>query len=301
MADPSITIGVDWDAVIKTLGSAAVVVAGLTYLAKSGLRWFLDRDVESFKHRGQLQLADFDRRAKEQLESHKEELEREKIEFQALVTAEAEQKDRIRLEIERWANPILGAVMDLERRLDNILNDEGYFALSPVTQENVNPDWSITYDYFLPSTVFLFCQYFCWVRLLEERLRFDLFRGQKEKDLFLKEVRAVSVTLSRFPLTELSGLSGGDTQVFNLQQRALGEALVIGENDDARCLPFAKFLEKWVDPNFKASLAPIISLVDGLNPRNEKRWRRLKMMQKKLQQLRVESDRILSPRLHVAE
>jgi hypothetical protein len=75
-----------------------------------------------------------------------------------------------------------------------------------------------------PSTVFLFSQYFCWIRLLEEKLSFELFERQTDKDTFFNKVEEVARTLASFPLRELNGIPGrGDLQVFRLQQRAIGE------------------------------------------------------------------------------
>jgi hypothetical protein len=75
-------------------------------------------------------------------------------------------------------------------------------------------------------TVFLFCQYFYWMRLLQERLRFDRFRHVLAKDKFLNKVRLVGETLSEYPYDPVERLlpKGDDWQVFTLQQRAMGEA-----------------------------------------------------------------------------
>src|SRR4051794_8965083 len=54
----------------------------------------------------------------------------EKQRRSAVIETEQEKQERIRQEIIRWANPILGAVTDLEARLRNILDDDGYLALS---------------------------------------------------------------------------------------------------------------------------------------------------------------------------
>ena len=62
------------------------------------------------------------------------------------IESENEKKERIRREVARWANPILGAVQDLEYRLNNILYDGGNFALSSDYCEEFNSDWSILYE-----------------------------------------------------------------------------------------------------------------------------------------------------------
>ena len=64
---------------------------------------------------------------------------------------EKSKTDRIRRESLKWANPILGSVKDLNFRLNNILESEGYLALSTNYQAQINPNWSVTYDYYIGS------------------------------------------------------------------------------------------------------------------------------------------------------
>ena len=91
------------------------------------------------------------------------------------------------------------------------------------------PGWSAQYAYFLPSTVYYFCQYFYWIRSLEERLSFEMFEQHNDKDRFFDRVREVGSALSRYPLDDLSTVPGGadDRQVFSLEQRALGETMAV--------------------------------------------------------------------------
>jgi hypothetical protein len=77
--------------------------------------------------------------------------------------------------------------VESQRRLDNILKNEGYLALSPDAKNKVNGEWSVTHGYFLSSTIFLFSQYFFGVRLLKERLSFELFDHHSDKDDLLKK------------------------------------------------------------------------------------------------------------------
>ena len=47
----------------------------------------------------------------------------------AALAKSALKEERVRLEIDRWSNPILGAVRGLHRRLANILDDDAFVAL----------------------------------------------------------------------------------------------------------------------------------------------------------------------------
>lgn len=308
---------VNWNDVLTTIGSTAVIVAAFGWLVKfaitelfkrnleahkAQLKHASDRDLKTYedelKRATEIKLAQFDQDGQAALLEQTASFERQMLKFQAEVTAESARSDRVRQEIERWANPILGAVRDLQARLRNILSDIGYVALSrkPLADATPPQDWAIRYDYFLPSTVFLFCQYFCWVRLLRERLNFDLFSESAEKDRFFSKVRAVNGALSRWPLEELKDVVEiEDLQVFTLQQRALGETLVEGQGDDAQCMRFATFLDRWADNDFKSKFEPMEKFVDGLTPYAARRWRRLQLMHSALGELRAECERILAP------
>jgi hypothetical protein len=85
----------------------------------------------------------------------------EKLRSQAVMETEQEQQERIRQEIIRWSNPILGALKELKRRLRNILEDDGHLALSESYKLHINPNWSITHEHFMNSTLFTLRAIFC--------------------------------------------------------------------------------------------------------------------------------------------
>lgn len=239
------------------------------------------------------QKADFDRQlanfqsdlrrdADALLLAQKADFDRQLASFQSGLTDRLAHETRVRTELERWANPILDAVRSLNRRLGNILDGDGYVAL--VSNGKWNPEWSVTHAYFLISTIYLFAQYFCWERLLQESLRFDLFRSQADKDTFLDALRDIGRPLSSFPLDELKGLSPGDCQVFSLQQRAAGEALIVEKDTGPVCMRVADFFTKWADPAFASQFAPLAVLLDGLTP-NTRRWQRLQLVRSALKPL----------------
>ena len=83
--------------------------------------------------------------------------------------AASQKKERIRLEILRWANPILGAVTDLQARLENILNDSGNLALQRSPRRPLPPSWSVSYDYMaLPRAAESALGVFAWGELLRQ-------------------------------------------------------------------------------------------------------------------------------------
>jgi hypothetical protein len=295
----AILSSVDWNGVFTKIGSTAVVVAILGFIAQVIIKHLLSRDIAQYKanlkREADRELADARARVENALLEVRAEFDRQIETFRTELATRTALAERIRQEIVRWANPILGAVMELHRRLDNILKNEGYLALSPTVEKRVNSEWSITYEYFLPSTIFLFSQYFCWIRLLEEKLSFELFERHADKDAFFSKVYTVRRTLGSFPLKELQGLQGaGDRQVFGLQQQALGETLAVHDGTDLRCMRFSEFTDKWRETEFSRRFDPLTHFIDRLEPENQHRWKRLELMAEALGQMRLECERLLS-------
>lgn len=132
------------------------------------------------------------------------------------------------------------------------------------------------------SSLFLFGQYFAWIRMFEEELSFELFESQKEKDEFTKAIRSVSKALGGFPPKSYT-CSGQDTQVFNLQQRAIGELFIVGDNENRRCITYPEFLEKQDNWEFSRHLEPLRNLLERITPPDtDCRWKRLEAVRKAL-------------------
>ncbi|AKB28320.1 hypothetical protein MSSIT_1601 [Methanosarcina siciliae T4/M] len=209
------------------------------------------------------------------------------------IVEEREKRERIRQEVTSWANPILLTVIDLKGRLKNILDYEGYLALSKNCNEQVNPNWAISYDYFMNSTIFLFGQYFAWIQMLKNKLNFELFESQKEKDDFFKAIRLVEGALGRFPQEE--HCAGKDTQVFRLQQKVIGELFTVtSESDKYHCINYSDFLKKLDDPNFTYHLEPLKLLIEDVRPGMDCRWKRLEATRQALIILEGQCNKLLS-------
>jgi hypothetical protein len=195
---------------------------------------------------------------------------------------EKERKDRVREQVIQWANPILSAVEDLNHRLVNIL-DRGYAALNK--QGQFSPQWSITYEYFMFSTLYLFAQYFAWIQMLREQLSFELFQSEQTKVEFFKRIRAVGKPLADLPYAPLTNCSEEDRQVFRLQQRVIGELMILRDSNTPRCMSYPDFLEKLKEPSFEHHFEPLRALLENVSPGNNCRWIRLEETRKALYDL----------------
>lgn len=198
---------------------------------------------------------------------------------QAALDERTAQEQRIREEVLRWTNPVLDAVDALESRLKNILNDGLHRALHKGRKDRpVNPDWAVSYEYVLPTTLYLFANYFAWIRLLQEKLSFELFESEQVKKRFFDAMWRVSKTLSDWPRPEVRGW-GRDAQVFALQQRAIGEAVIRRDTDRGRPMTIPEFLSAYGnknEPTFNAILQPLRELLEELE-RDSQRWARLSL------------------------
>lgn len=209
-----------------------------------------------------------------------------------ILEAKRDHSERIRKEILRWTNPILAAVKDLQYRLKNILEDDGYRALSPDYDVSTAPNWAVSYDYFFKSTLFVFGQYFAWVQMLREELSFELFQSHKEEEEFFNAINEVQEALAGFPLNH--ECSGKDTQVFRLQQRAIAELFILRDKGSRRCISYPEFLESADKSQFDHHLKPLQLLLQGITNGEDCRWKRLAATLSALGELRANCEKVLS-------
>lgn len=204
---------------------------------------------------------------------------------------EKEKAIRIRQEVLRWANPILGAVRNLRGRLDNILRQAGYLALSPEYKES--SQWSISYDYFIRSTLYLFGVYFAYTEALMDELNFELFRDQEEKEKLFQALASVGGALSSFP--PAYHCSGIDRQVFHLEQSSMGSTLLRRDHDRVRCIAYPDFLDQLDNEKTSLIFSPMRKLLESLEPNpDDCRWKRLEATDTALAEVDTVCQRILS-------
>jgi hypothetical protein len=228
---------------------------------------------------------------KADIEHLKAELRDESNRLKTGMETSAATDERLRKEVVRWANPILNAVNDLDYRLRNILEDEGYKALDSATPSR-DPNWSMTYDYFLDSTLYLFGQYFCQIHLLRQELSFELFGTHEKKGSFADAILAVEKGIGDYSESFKFEGDGNDRQVFRFQQRAIGELLTNAQAKPPSCVAFPSYLTRKTEPQFVSAFDPLKQLVDKLKP-GERRWARLRWTRGELAKLRTECEKLL--------
>jgi hypothetical protein len=286
----------DWkqvfESVASTIGTASVIVAALAFVGKAAVKNFFQAGLEelkaNLKKQNELELAKTKHQFELALAKEKERADIEKETLLRSLDNEATINERIRREILAWANPILNSVLDLKGRLTNILENKGYEALDE-SSAPPNPNWSISYSYFVNSTMYLFGQYFCWVQMLQQELSFEIFRSHELKDRLFASIRDVSDALGNYP-PEFDG-AGNDTQVFRLQQRAIADTLASSRDTKRACLGYAEFLSKY-SAELQSLCEPVKMLVDKVKP-GERRWNRLRAVHSALLTLEKECEALL--------
>lgn len=121
--------------------------------------------------------------------------------------------------------------------------------------------------------------------MLREQLSFELFQSEQTKVEFFKRIRAVGKPLADFPYAPLNNCSGEDKQVFRLQQRVIGELLILRDSNSPRCMSYPDFLEKLKEPSFEHHLEPLRALLENVSPDDNCRWIRLEETRKALYDL----------------
>lgn len=309
--------------VVSALGGTAALVGMAAFLAKSLVQHWLVKDVEAYKtelsretdryknelakelelEKAQLALANSQALDEAKFEFEKEliarrgevDLFRDQVKY--LNESEQQRSARLQAQIQRWANPIRVAIGDLEHRLCNVLDEDGYVALS--RSSSVPENWSADYTYFMGSTIYYFAQYFCWSTLLRQELGYEFFRSGDEAEVFWNGIEAVSDEMSRFPYEAVANTDTApvDRQVFRLQQRAIGELLVDRSSATQQVLTYREFLDRWLDPTdakLKTHVAPLENFLANLSPRNDLRWRRLEGARSQLMNFKSACNRVLS-------
>lgn len=277
---------IDLSALILLLASPAAVSGAVIFLVKKLIETRLASALEQAKTENALSIerakAELGQENALSLERTRAELARESVELaeraKAAIMRESAQHARAHDEVIRWGTPILEAIETLRHRLDNILDKGGDVALS--SGNRLDPSWSMTFDYQMTSSLFLFAQYFSWVQQLRESASLELFGSSEERTGLLAAFFDTSWPLTVWPPRDpLQRCSTRDAQVFALQQRAIGEAVLIDVDGKRRCMTFYEFERKRDD--LKGCLAPLRNLLEDLG-QNDCRRDRLVLLRDRL-------------------
>jgi hypothetical protein len=101
--------------------------------------------------------------------------------------------------------------------------------------------------YFAQSTLFLLSQYFAWMELTRRDLQFvDLGDDEETKKLYELTERIAERFSHGDDINVYTGAYTGTTAlwIFKMEQRAIGESMIIEENGKPSCLGYGAFVER---------------------------------------------------------
>jgi hypothetical protein len=135
----------------------------------------------------------------------------------------------------RYREPLAAAAFDLQSRCYNILrlNFLGKFD----NGHERHPEAQTT-------TVFRFAQYFGWAEILRRDIQFLSF---PEAD----DTRRVAQLQSAITRCLASSKDDAPLMIWADEQRAIGERMIVRENDQVLCMGYARFCDEY-DPRFAA-------------------------------------------------
>jgi hypothetical protein len=197
----------------------------------------------------------------------------------------------IRTKVVLWSYPILEAAKDLNHRLQNICEHDGYLPLATDWDTRRPKGWSATHAYFMNSSIYLFGRYFAQVELLRWNLGLDMYPRQSDKDELFGKVKQVASALARWPAEYTKKCVGEDRQLFILDQQALGQAFF--DAAASRPITYAEFLNK--ADELARYTGPLRAVLEDLSPVPEDncRWNRMLSLRDPLAELEMECERLV--------
>jgi hypothetical protein len=191
-------------------------------------------------------------------------VEREKLRLEEQQNIRAEQRsksaqaERI---LERYREPLLRAVFDLQSRLYNTV--KGHFL-----------KYYGSTSYAVDNTLYVIAQYLAWVEIIRQEVQF-LDLGEEEKNKLLnKHLRRIATAFRTDH--EESGL-----RLFEGQQRAIGEIMIVlrtdGEASQRECMGYAAFIMRLQEPEFKKWFDGLRADIDKLAREEDDNWRPIQL------------------------
>ncbi len=142
--------------------------------------------------------------------------------------------------LENHRDPLLAAAYELQARLHNILCNR--FAEDYVLGNKAGKKEAA-----LESTLYVFAQFFGWREVIRREIQFLRFL----KD---DETRVVAQLLRDIGETFLTDEYGRQFMLWRVEQRGLGECMIVTSDGKSSCMGFATFvgqratMKEWLDP-----------------------------------------------------
>lgn len=142
--------------------------------------------------------------------------------------------------LERYREPLLAAAYELQARLHNILRNR-------FVEEYVLGDKGGKREAALESTLYVFAQFFAWREIIRREVQFLRFSRDEE-------TREVARLLRDIGETFLTDDFGHQFMIWRVEQRGLGERMIVVSDGRPTCIGYASFIEgratmkEWLEP-----------------------------------------------------
>ncbi len=133
-------------------------------------------------------------------------------------------------EISIYSEALARAAFDLQSRIFNILHRDfvGIYLRNGTEREK---------SYAVENTVFLIAQFLCWVELIRREINFIQLKDSRSTKRLLRVQDDVYDSWGTDKWPQMLRLFAGE-------QRALGEALIVGDADYTTCMGYGRFLKE---------------------------------------------------------
>jgi hypothetical protein len=142
--------------------------------------------------------------------------------------------------LDRYRDPLLASAFELQSRLRNILHYN--FLERYVADDNADKQAAA-----LQTTLYLFAQWFGWREIIRREIQFLRFSRDRQ-------TREVARLLRDIGETFISDEFDPKFMIWRVEQRGLGERMIVYSDGRPTCMGYASFLDnrstmkQWLDP-----------------------------------------------------
>ncbi len=172
---------------------------------------------------------------------HELELEKQRKE------KELEKSEKLEQTVNHYTGVILLAAKDLQDRLWHLTQEQATsnkpVLLNKELDKKAYGSWPMTKKHYLLSTLFLFAQFFCWVEILKQEIRFLNFGDSELTNKFSALIKLVERSLAETKYQKIAKAKriSTDYPVFQMMQSELGCALIVNQEKGPRSMNFHEF------------------------------------------------------------
>jgi len=170
---------------------------------------------------GQMKLAKLKAQLERERDTRLADFERKQHE-----TYKREEADKI---LSKYREPLLHATFELQSRIFNIIHQDFLTAFYVKGNERER-------SYAVENTLYIIAQYLCWSEIIRREIQF-LDLGEVDATRRLAELQGRICSLF------LTSRLGRPFRIFRGEQRAIGECMIMSNEDRLRCRGYAEFVE----------------------------------------------------------